>query len=198
MPRLLLVPLMLLATPLMARELHWESIEVKARLDGEGSLHVVERQRFAFSGDWNGGERRFRLEEGQGLRFGGIRRIDVSGAPVPLTSGDLSRVDQYRLEGGLLRWRSRLPADPEFANTVLTYEIEYVLTSVLAALRSGDEHRYLLNHDFAFADRPGNIERFELDLEFDASWRVAERLPPRIATGRLAPGESFVVRRELI
>jgi uncharacterized membrane protein YgcG len=199
MPRLLfVVPLMLLASPVMGRELHWESIEVKARLDGEAKLHVVERQRFVFSGDWNGGERRFRLEDGQALRFGGIRRIDDSGAPVRLTPGDLSRVDQYRLEGGLLRWRSRLPTDPEFANTLLTYEIEYVLTGVLGAVRAGDEHRYLLNHDFAFADRPGNIERFTLDLELDASWRTVERVGARIATGRLAPGESFVVRRDLV
>jgi hypothetical protein len=93
----------------MGRELHWESIEVKARLDGEGSLRVVERQRFVFSGDWNGGERRFRVEDGQGFRFGGIRRIDMSGAPTPLRAGDLSRLDQYRLEGSLLRWRSRHP-----------------------------------------------------------------------------------------
>lgn len=198
MRRLLLVALMLLATPLMGRELHWDAIEVKARLDGEGSLHVVERQRFVFSGDWNGGERRFRIEDGQGLRFGGIRRIDMSGTRTPLTPGDLSRVDQYRLEGSLLRWRSRLPTDPEFDNTVLTYEIEYVLTNVLAALRAGAERRYVLNHDFAFADRPGRIDRFELDLEFDGSWRTVERLPTRISAARLAPGESFVMRRELI
>jgi hypothetical protein len=57
--------LLLAAAPLGARELSWDSIEVTARLDGVGTLHVRERQQFVFSGDWNGGERRFRVGMGR-------------------------------------------------------------------------------------------------------------------------------------
>src|SRR5207245_1133767 len=41
-----------------ARSLYWRSLEVSARLDADGRLHVSERQAMVFSGDWNGGERR--------------------------------------------------------------------------------------------------------------------------------------------
>ena len=43
-----------------ARELHWSAMDVRARLDDSGTLHVVERQAMVFTGDWNGGERIFR------------------------------------------------------------------------------------------------------------------------------------------
>jgi hypothetical protein len=43
------------------RELHWERIEVDARLDAAGRLVVVETQKIVFTGDWNGGERRFNI-----------------------------------------------------------------------------------------------------------------------------------------
>lgn len=202
MRRLLLVFLLLLAaTSLHARELHWQSIEVKARLDDRGTLHVVERQRFVFNGDWNGGERRFRIEEGQRFRFLGIRRLTASGTAVPLVSGDLAGVDQYKLDGDVLRWRSRLPSDPEFEHTVLTYDIEYEFSNILAGMRGAHPPRYVLNHDFAFADRPGVIQRFVLDLELDPSWRLVEStsepLPTRITATNLMPRESLIVRREL-
>jgi uncharacterized membrane protein YgcG len=189
--------LLLVASPGRARDLYWQSIDVHARLDKSGTLHVVERQRYVFNGDWNGGERRFRVAEGQSLRFIGLRRIEDSGTAVPLSQGDLSRVDQYRMEGEVLRWRSRLPTDPSFENKVLTYEIAYELADILFALRGGPGKRYLLNHDFAFPDRPGMIQQFRVDLEVDPEWRLIDDLPARITAQNLVSGESVIVRREL-
>src|ERR1051326_3890422 len=80
-----------------ARTLHWKSIEVKATLDADGLLHVSERQNMVFDGDWNGGERKFRIEPGQQLTLGSITRIDPeSGARTPLVDGDLASVDHYQ------------------------------------------------------------------------------------------------------
>ena len=188
--------LLLLAVPLHARELHWDAIEVTARLDANGTLHVRETQHFVFTGDWNGGERRFRVEEGQDLRVLGVRRIGPSEA-IDLRPGGLSAVDEYRFADDVLRWRSRLPADPEFSGTPLTYEIDYELGNVLVALPGGGEQRYLLNNDFCFTDRPGAIGSFVLDLELDPAWRSDSPLPRQFTAGRLQPGESFIVRREL-
>ena len=47
------------ASPAAARELYWKKLEVGATLDSQAVLHVVERQHMVFTGDWNGGERRF-------------------------------------------------------------------------------------------------------------------------------------------
>ena len=197
MRRILLAVLLFAAAPLSARELHWDSIEVTARLDERGTLHVRERQHYVFTGDWNGGERLFRVEEGQQLRILGVRRIDPAGAAVELRPGDLTAVDEYPFAGDVLRWRSRLPSDPSFDNTALTYEIDYELGRILVATRGGGERRYVLDNDFAFADRPGSIESFVLSLELDPAWHSGRPLPERFTAGPLAPGQSFVVRRVL-
>ena len=106
-------------------------------------------------------------------------------------------MDEYRFADDVLRWRSRLPSDPSFDNTALTYEIDYELGRILVATRGGGERRYVLDNDFAFADRPGSIERFVLSLELDPAWHSGRPLPERFTAGPLAPGQSFVVRREL-
>src|SRR5882672_13885 len=61
--------LVLTAAPLAAQDksLHWAEVAVRAHLDGEGTLHVAERQTMVFTGDWNGGYRTFRLGIGQRL-----------------------------------------------------------------------------------------------------------------------------------
>ena len=52
-----------------------------------------------------------------------------------------------------MRWRSRLPSDPEFSDTAIVYLLEYTLTGILLQRADG----YLLDHDFAFPDRTGEI-----------------------------------------
>lgn len=175
------------------RELHWSSIDVKARLDAEGALHVVERQAMVFTGDWNGGERVFRIFPGQTLGFESLRRVEPDGTAKALSAGDLSAADQFAWHGdNTLRWRSRLPSDPPFDNTELVYEIVYTLHGIL--VKQGG--RYLLDHDFAFPDRAGPIERFTLAFELDPVWRP-ERAFDGLSLSGLRPGESAVVKLAL-
>lgn len=173
------------------RTLHWRSIEVKATLDADGLLHVSERQNIVFDGDWNGGERRFRLEPGQELKLAGITRIDPeTGASTPLSDGSLSEVDRYSFtDAKTLRWRSRLPSDPSFSSREIDYVLDYSLSGVLEK-RGG---AYRLNHDFAFSDRDGPIEHFTLDLSLDPSWKTEAPFPAHREAGPLPPGHGYVV-----
>jgi uncharacterized membrane protein YgcG len=174
------------------RELHWRSLDVHARLDASGALHVVERHAMVFTGDWNGGERKFRIFPGQRLTFEGLARIDADGQAHGLSPGDLSAVDEFAWKDPTtLRWRSRLPTDPPFQETELVYEISYVLTG---ALVKEANRRYVLDHDFAFPDRTGAIERFDLDLSLDPAWKPEGRLPGTLSRGPLPPGEGVVLR----
>src|SRR5262245_26062120 len=111
------------------KTLSWRSLDVKARLDDDGRLHLVERHGMVFTGDWNGGERSFRLFPGQQIALHGIRRIDpATGVAVEVQSGNLDQVDRYAwADGTTVRWRSRLPSDPDFQNTQIDYEISYTL-----------------------------------------------------------------------
>src|SRR5262245_59993134 len=95
--RLILLVALLAALPLHAKELHWRSVDVEARLEKDGTLHVRERQAFVFDGDWNGGERRFRVDEGQSVELTALTRIAPSGA-IPLRPGELTSVDEYRFQ----------------------------------------------------------------------------------------------------
>jgi uncharacterized membrane protein YgcG len=173
------------------RSLYWESLDVDARLDGEGRLHVGERQTFVFSGDWNGGERRFEVGFGEKLKLVRLARIDPdTGEERPLVEGDLDQVDHYDwAENRTLRWRSRLPSEPPFDKTRITYLIEYVHEGVVK--REGE--LYHLQHDFAFPDRGGVIERFHLDLEVAPEWRVEGPFRPSFERRDLMPGDGAVV-----
>jgi uncharacterized membrane protein YgcG len=174
-----------------ARELSWPAIDVRARLDGDGALHVVERQTMRFTGDWNGGERVFRVEPGQDLRFESITRIAPDGSTHPLVLADLSEVDQYAWKDArTLRWRSRRPSDPPFDDTELVYELVYTYSGILVKANGG----YTLDHDFLFSDRTGPVEKFTLELTLDPAWRPAGTLPPTFTASNLRPGEGFVRR----
>jgi uncharacterized membrane protein YgcG len=174
------------------RSLRWDEIAVTARLDADGRLNVRERQTLVLSGDWNGGERRFRVRPEQSLELRRIRRIDaLTGAAIPLRRGSLDAVDAWDWhDAATLRWRSRRPDDPPFRDTRLVYELELVYTNVLQP-RGGGE--YVLDHDFAFAERPGTIRRFRLDLELDPAWTPRGEVPAGVVASDLAPGRGYVV-----
>ena len=123
------------------KSLYWRAMDVRARLDADGRLHVTERQAMVFTGDWNGGQRDFRVNPGQSLKLEGIWRMDPeTGKRKPLSEGDLSEVDHYGWKDRhTLRWRSRRPSDPPFAGTEIDYEIAYTLSGIL--LRQGDSLR---------------------------------------------------------
>lgn len=174
------------------RELHWDSLHVDARLAANGVLDVTERHAMMFTGDWNGGERLFNVRPRQKLEFISLERIDEStGRRELLRQTDRpDAVDEYSWAGRqTLRWRSRLPSDPPFANTRLVYVLHYKLSGVL--LR--DDSQYRLDHDFAFPNRGGAISRFSLNLELDPVWKPVGELQTNYNAGPLAPGKSFVL-----
>ena len=196
--RILPVLFPLLGTPaglLAEKSLSWKRLDVVARLDSRGVLHVAEKQAIVFTGDWNGGERKFRLGPGQKLHFVGVSRLDPNTEQMlPLTEGSLDEVDNYAFVDPLtLRWRSRLPSDPPFEGTEILYELDYTLSGILT--KQGGV--YVLNHDFAFPDRSGTIKAFSLQFAFDPVWKPDLPVPSKIEQGDLAPGRSVVVRREL-
>ncbi|HKV06688.1 MAG TPA: DUF2207 domain-containing protein, partial [Thermoanaerobaculia bacterium] len=177
------------------RSLYWQEVAVRARLDAQGTLHVEERQTMVFTGDWNGGERRFHLRMGEDLELRSVSRIDPeTGAAKPLAPGDLSQVDQYDwTDSSTLRWRSRQPTDPPFESTAITYVLDYTLSGILE--ERSDLYRF--RHDFVFPDRVGAIERFVLDLEIDPVWTPQEAVPAHLEKRGLAPGESVIVGTDL-
>lgn len=172
------------------RDLHWQSLDVRAHLDAEGALHIRETQAMVFTGDWNGGERRFSIRDGQRMRFQRLIEKDASGGTVrEFRRGDLEDLGEFRwFDGHLLRWRARLPGDPPFRNEVRIYEIEYVIAGVLQ--RRDD--RFLIDHDFAFPDRTGVIERLHGELTFDPAWRVLDTNAASFDVESLPPGQGAV------
>jgi len=179
------------AAPAQQKKLFWRTMDVRARLDTDGRLHVTELQAMVFTGDWNGGERTFRVGQGQSLQLESVARVDpATGEKKTLSEGNLSEVDHYGWsDARTLRWRSRLPSDPPFSGTEIDYEIAYTLFGVL--VRQGDS--YVLDHDFAFPDRVGSIEKFSLDLELDPAWQPRRPWPGHLARGPLPPGQGVVV-----
>ncbi len=177
-----------------ARSLYWDEVAVTARLDAEGLLHVAEQQTMVFTGEWNGGQRIFRLAAGQELELVRLSRLDGSAAGgYPLMKGDLDQVDHYAwTSANTLRWRNRLPSDPPFDATPITYLIEYTLSGVLH--QEGD--RYLLDHDFAFTNREGPIERFSVDLEIDPVWHTDSAFDGRRTAENLAAGRGVLMTAE--
>jgi uncharacterized membrane protein YgcG len=194
---LLAALLLLLPAPVLAQEksLRWAEMAVRARLDAEGVLHVEERQVMVFTGDWNGGERRFNLRLGQRVQLQRLSRIDpATGEARALVEGDLDDLDQYAwADDSVLRWRSRMPADPPFVETAIAYVLDYTLLGVLR--KSGGLYR--LDHDFAFPDRSGEIERFSLDLALDPVWQPASAVPRHLEREHVYPGESVLVTADL-
>lgn len=179
-----------------AKELHWRALEVDARLESDGTLSVSEIQRMVFTGEWNGGERKFRLGSGQRLIFDRIVRLDPGSASGrELREGNLDAVDEYAwASGNTLRWRSRLPSDPEFSNTEIAYRLDYRITGVLRRLAT---EKYELDHQFAFTERDGEIEHLVVHLSLAPEWRPLGDLASTWEAGPIAPGDGFVVHAEL-
>lgn len=187
----------LAAASASSRELHWQALVVEATLASDGTLHVSERQDMVFSGDWNGGERSFRLFPGQRITLDRIVRIDPpTGGERELVRGDLDQVDHWDwTSSNTVRWRSRLPSDPVFQATSLSYRLDYRLSGVLVELGEG---RFRLDHDFAFSDRPGVIERLEVRLRLGDGWRSLAGFPEMWTARNLPPGQGFVVPVDLV
>ncbi len=190
--------LLLVATTAFAqaRSLDWTAFAVDARLDSTGTLIVRERQTILFNGDWNGGERTFDVRQGQRFVFRRLLRVDsLTGAEVAMREGSLDVVDGYAMtDRRTLRWRSRLPGDPEFLNTKITYVLEYEYSDILLTEGSG----YRLDHEFGFRDRTGTIANFDLTLRLDPAWRAPAEFTGTFHQQVLEPGIGYVVDIPLV
>jgi hypothetical protein len=182
--------LLLPSVALAQRSLHWDAIEVEARLDATGRLHVAETQTMVFTGEWNGGERTFNIRPRQRLEFVALSRED-DGMWRPLREdARIDDIDEYAwLDRTTLRWRSRETADPAFANTVIRYRLEYELSNIL--LQQGDG--YVLDHDFLFPDRDDVVREFTLRLSVDGDWQPTEPLQDAYTARNVRPGDGFVL-----
>ena len=182
----------LLATPVGAQErsLHWSDLKVDATLDADGTLRVVERQTIVFSGEWNGGERWFYMRPRQRLQFDGMERIDSAGGRHEMHRGSLDVVDGFNFtDSRTLRWRSRLPSDPAFDNTAITYELAYSLSNILQV--EGDD--WVLDHNFAIVNRDGIIQHIAVTLKLDPAWQATGPFAGSWQATNLPPGEDFLV-----
>lgn len=176
-----------------ARTLSWRDFNVDANLDRDGKLHIAETQTMVFDGDWNGGERRFRVSGNQSLHVENITRVASDGSEVPLAPASLDQVDHYQMmDGNVLRWRSRMPSDPSFDHTAITYRIRYTLSGVIGHIGS----TYSINHDFSCPDCDGAIDHFRLHFTTDPVWRGIES-PLNIEMTDLTRGRGVIVKREL-
>ncbi|MEO8215752.1 MAG: DUF2207 domain-containing protein [Acidobacteriota bacterium] len=197
MKRIVLLLAMVAVAPLYARDLSWPLMHVESQLDGDGRLHVVERLRFRFDGDWNGGERTFVERGRQTFTLERLTRVAQNGQAIDLKPGDLTHVDDYKWTSEhVLRWRSRLPSDVPFDHTEIEYEIQYTLGNILTPA-PGAERTWRLDHDFAFPKREGVIERFELLLNLAPEWSPVGTFERQYQAGPLSPGQGFLVTTDL-
>jgi len=186
-----LVLLLGLARPAHAqRQLHWDRLDVQATLDADGTLTIVETQTMVFDGDWNGGERIFNIRPHQTLRWHGLLREQNGGWRQMTEDAALDDIDDYGwTEPHRLRWRSRMPGDPPFARTVLRYRLHYSLSGILLKNEDG----YVLDHDFVFPDRDGEIRAFRLQLTLDPAWEAGSGFRTTYSADRLPAGDGFVL-----
>jgi uncharacterized membrane protein YgcG len=171
-----------------AREIEWRSLNVSARLDVDGALHIREQHQMVFTGDWNGGERRFSVGPTEWVRFVSMAGIEADGEERFMLAGKLDVVDGYQWQPveRLLRWRSRRPNDPVFDHTELGYRIDYVLSG---AVRGDEGGNYALSHDFAF-ERDSEIDRLHVRLAIDPGWSTSVPTPIELSLEHVQPKES--------
>ena len=120
-----------------------------------------------------------------------MTRIDpATGARREMREGSLDDLDHYAwFSGRLLRWRSRLPDDPPFEDTEIVYDVAYSLYGAL--VETGG--RYALNHDFAFAERPGADRGRRRHAAHRSG--LARGRPPRADLPQRAPAPGPGLRR---
>lgn len=173
------------------RRLSWDSLDVQATLDADGRLHVTERHAMRMDGEWNGGERRFRVEPRHALYLVSLREIARDGTAHIYRPGPLNNIGEYAFtDAKTVRWRSRLPSDPPFRDALRVYELRYVLSGILIPMGS----EYVIDHDFAFPERDGVIHKFSATLQLDPAWQPIEPFAHTIERFELAPGRSAVRR----
>lgn len=173
----------------------WGALDVVAKLENDGTLRISERHRMRFDGDWNGGQREFRVAPGQELSFAGMSRVEADGVTRPMAEarGEGINLHEYRMAGQTLRWRAREASDPPFRNEERIYVIAYSLRNIV---ERKPEH-YVLDHDFAIPDRTGVIESLSVKLELDSAWQAPAGFVPQFERTNVPPGDSAILTVQL-
>jgi hypothetical protein len=113
---------------------HWQDIDVRARLDGSGVLHATEHVWLTVVGDRAVVERSFRGGMAIDVRVSRVARLEASGGePRALALGPLDIADHYEfVDGRDLRWSLRGAGDPAVGTaTALLYRIEYTISGTV-------------------------------------------------------------------
>jgi uncharacterized membrane protein YgcG len=149
----------------IAKSIRYEVIDVEAKLNKEGHLDVIEKQRMYFNGAWNGGYREFKTMGKQKVIVHGISRTTTVGLVEPLKRGSVHRKYHYQFTNNKLKWRNRLPSDPPFDNIFRQYIIKYTILNVI----QHNKKQLFLNHDFLF-ERTSPVKFVNVTLEIDPFW----------------------------
>ncbi len=181
------------------KSLDWEQIEVDAYLGKDGSLEITETQSIRFSGDWNGAYRRYDLGMGEKIKFISLDRKLENGTWISLKSGSLYYTDEFQYDQlrHEIKWRSRMPSDKPFDNTILVYKIKVKYMDILRR-EGGDKFR--LDHDFGFSDRKGDIGRMSIHLKVHEDWKIPGKFENSLtflSNSPLSPDQKMIVQLDL-
>lgn len=194
---LVLVLALAVVAPLSAeKKLDWDYIHVDALLKNDGTLLVQETQGIRFNGDWNGAYRYYDVGWGQKFEFISLEKKDSSGNWTPLQQGNTDLVDHFSYDKVQknIRWRSRNVEDPPFEDELIEYRITVLYSGII---QSGFVDGYSLDHDFAFADRAGDVRKMSVSLKWESDWQEKSGTPmPVEFTDSLEPGEKMIVRSD--
>src|SRR6185503_5679899 len=88
--------LLFLCAPAAAGDVDWTLIDVKARLDADGRLHVVETHHMRVDKGGFSLFREFGLGADQAIAFKSLTRVDADGSEHPLADSDVESPESYR------------------------------------------------------------------------------------------------------
>ena len=153
----------------------------------------AETQTIVFTGDWNGGERRFNIRPRQHLLVTGVYREGPGG----LGAADAGLRPRRRRRLRVGRRRDDSVAQPPALRSAVCghrhplSRFDYELSGIL--LKDGDQYR--LDHDFAFPDRAGVIVRVRAAPDLRSRVAAADGACGRVYTaGPLAAGAELRAR----
>ena len=181
---LIIILSLLMAIPSFARTMYWEQMDVKIFINKDSSVNVEEKQEYVFTGAWNGGLRSVRLK---GLDA--ISNIEVWEGELKYKAGNLDKYgyETYRESGDqVIKWRSRNPDEPEYADTHKTFTIKYKLTGAINYGKKFDEfywkavfedREWIVNNAIVRVYLPEKVGKGELNVTLysgveGALWKI--------------------------
>ncbi|MCD6360158.1 MAG: DUF2207 domain-containing protein, partial [Armatimonadetes bacterium] len=200
-----LIIVLCMAAPATARTLHWDRIDVQVTVNPDSTLTVVERQRYIFDGEWNGGYRDLDLHKVE--RYSDF---EVWEGDLKYKQGSIEHRGGFivqRLPMGRLRikWRSREVTDPPYHDQPVTFDVKYTVHGALNYRGEYDELYWKMifpdrvasvNEATAVVRLPGNFRSGDVKVRLfaladDARAWVDEDGVPRAVAHNLPPGDAM-------